>query len=103
MCYSNSKNRKLTISLWMVGCGHAMFDSEKSKELLAESIAEFTAPVRNDSSGATISSEHQVEFLGNSRRLFVGDWDHFCPFAEIILDAKNVLVTSAFTHLHQIN
>ena len=103
MCYSNSKNRKLTISLWMVGCGHTMFDSEKSKELLAESIAEFTAPVRNDSSGATISSEHQVEFLGNSRRLFVGDWDHFCPFAEIILDAENVLVTSAFTHLHQIN
>ena len=79
-----------------------MFNSEKSEKLLAESIAEFSAPVRNDSSWATISSEHQVEFLCNSWCLFVGDGDHFCPFAEVILDAENVLVPSAFTHLHQI-
>ena len=43
-----------------------MFNSEKSEKLLAESIAEFSTPVRNDSSRATISSEHQVEFLHNS-------------------------------------
>ena len=60
------EKRKLTISLWMVGCDHMMFNSKKSEKLLAESIAEFVAPVPNDSSRATISSEHQVKFLGNS-------------------------------------
>ena len=110
LCYNitwvhNSKKQKLTI--WPVdgrvrSHNVTMINSEKSEKPVAQSIVEFSAPVQNDSSRVTISSEHQVELIGNSGGLFVRNRDHFCPFTEVILDAKNVLVPSVFIHLHQI-
>ena len=79
-----------------------MFNAKESEEFFTEGIAELSPPVRNNPPRATIPREHEVQFLGYSGSLFVWNWNHFSPLAEIILNTQNVFVTSAFGHLHEI-
>ena len=76
-----------------------MFNAEVVEKCLIELIAEFSTSVGNYYIRASIPCKYYVQLLCYSCGFLVGNRDHFHPFCEETLNAKNIHESLALRHL----